>query len=256
MKAWDGVGEAYAASYAALCAGTIDTLLELSGDAQSRTLLDVGSGTGELVARFASAGWDTTGCEPEPTMRTIAERAHPGIRFVVGALPELPFAGGSFDAITANFVLNHVADPRGAAREMARVGVSGAVLGATVWVESPSWFWRDVCASAGLIPAAGERLPPEKDFTRTAAGFGAMVGDAGWRQVRVVERTWTWRPTAATLWRSAEGGVASAGQFYRALDEHDRHLFRRAFQALCAELDDEGAVPLRHTAAVAVGRAA
>lgn len=44
MKAWGGVGEAYAASYAALCAGTFDVLAPALGPAEGRSLLDVGAG--------------------------------------------------------------------------------------------------------------------------------------------------------------------------------------------------------------------
>jgi len=256
VKSWDGVGEAYAASYASLCAGTGDTLIRLLGDAGGRRLLDVGSGTGDLAARFAGLGWDVIGCEPEDSMRAVAERWHPGIRFVRGALPDLPFADGSFDAVTANFVLNHVPDPRLAARGIARIAVPDATLAATIWIDSPSWFWREVCERARLVPATGERLAPEKDFARTALGFAGMLAEADWQTVAAVEESWTWRAAPEALWRSAEGGVASAGLFYRGLDDDERPRFRRGFDALCAEHVQDGVVPLRHTAAVAVGRAA
>lgn len=255
MKPWDGVGEAYAASYASLCAGTIAPLLAAFGPAEGRRALDVGSGTGELAARFRAAGWDAVGCEPEATMRAVAEREHPGIRFVDAGFPSLPYASASFDAVTANFVLNHVTDPRRSASEMARVAAAGAVLGATIWVLSPSWFWRDTCETAGLWPAAGERLPPEKDFERTSPGFATMLEDAGWRDVVTEDVSWTWNASPSTLWASAEGGVASAGQFYRDLDADERALFRSAFDRVCARHAIDDVIPLAHTAAVAVGRA-
>lgn len=256
MKSWDGVGEAYAASYAALCAGTGDTLARLLGGADGRRLLDVGSGTGDLAARFARLGWHVIGCEPEGSMREVSERQHPGIRFVQGALPDLPFADGSFDAVTANFVLNHVPDPWFGARGIARVAVPDAPLAATIWVDSPSWFWREVCERARLVPATGERLAPEKEFERTALGFAGMLAEAGWQSVTAVEHSWTWRVAPTALWRSAEGGVASAGLFYRGLDADERLRFRRGFDVLCDEHAQEGVVSLHHTAAVAVGRAA
>lgn len=256
MKSWEGVGEAYARTYAALCAETIDPLITALQDADGRRLLDVGAGTGELAARFAAEGWHVIGCEPEATMRAVAARVHPDLALVDAALPQLPFSDAAFDGVTANFVLNHVSDPRAAAAEMRRVGASGGRLAATVWVESPSWFWREVCVRAALEPAPGERLAPEKDFPRTAQGFAVMLGDTGWGQVSAREMSWTWRPTAAALWRSAEGGVASAGLFYRGLDAEERQRFRRGFDSLCAERADRGTVPLAHTAAVAVGRPA
>ena len=255
MKSWAGVGEAYAATYASLCAGTIDTLSAALGPAGGRRLLDVGSGTGLLAARLAREGWDVTGSEPEPTMRHVAERESPRIRFVDGALPVLPFADDSFDAVTANFVLNHVPDPRASARELARVAAPDALLAATIWLVSPSWFWLEVCARAALVPATGERLPAAMDFERTAAGFGRMLADGGWTPVQVEELSWTWHVTPEVLWASAEGGVASAGMFYRGLDTADRLRFRAAFDGLCAEHGTEETIALAHTAAVAVGRA-
>jgi SAM-dependent methyltransferase len=252
MKDWAGTGEAYAASYAQLCLGTADALIRGLGAAGGRSLLDVGAGTGALAARFHGAGWAATGCEPEATMRAVAERDHPGIPMRAGALPQLPFPDAAFDAVTANFVLNHVADPRASATELARV--SRDMLAATIWSRSPSWFWLEVCERAGLSPAVGERLPPEKDFERTASGFAQLLTDAGWHSLGVVDRAWTWRADPAVLWASAEGGVASAGAFYGALEAAERARFRAGFDEVCARRAESGAIPLEHVAAVAVGR--
>lgn len=251
MKAWDGVGEAYAASYASLCAGTHDDLLRRLGASRGRRLLDVGSGTGALAARLMGAGWSVTACEPESTMRAVAAREHPQVFVVDGMLPSLPFADAAFDAVTANFVLNHVSEPREAARELARVVVPGGTLVATTWVVSPSWFWRSVCERAGIGASSAGGLAPEKDFERTSAGFGRMLSESGWTSVVVSELSWTWRATTDELWRSAEGGVASAGALYLSLDAAERRQFARAFEQLCQEHGDAGAVALDHTAAVA-----
>ncbi|MGO2933487.1 class I SAM-dependent methyltransferase [Microbacterium sp.] len=254
MSVWSGVGAAYEVSYAGLCAGTTDAILAALGPAESRSLLDVGSGTGALGGALAVAGWNVTGCEPEPTMRAISRAQRPSVNVVDGALPSLPFADASFDAVTANFVLNHVSDPRAAAAEMARVAEPAAVLIATIWTVSPSWFWAEVCDRAGVALAARESLPADKDFDRTASGVGRMLSEGGWTAVEVTESTWTWRAPREALWASAAGGVASAGAFYLSLDDADRSRFRRAFDDLSDEKADSGAIALEHTAALAVGR--
>ncbi|PJI52997.1 hypothetical protein CTI14_34655, partial [Methylobacterium radiotolerans] len=82
---------------------------------------------------------------------------------------------------------------------------------ATTWTRSPSWFWTEVVERAGLPPSAGERLPAEEDFDRTADGFAAMLVDAGLPEVSVTEHTWTWHADPDALWVSVEGGVAGAG---------------------------------------------
>ncbi|MGO2745080.1 class I SAM-dependent methyltransferase [Microbacterium sp.] len=255
MSEWQGVGAAYAASYAALCAGTADAVSTALEPGRSRSLLDVGSGTGALAAMQADRGWDVTACEPEATMREIARTQHPALRVIDGGLPKLPFADSVFDAVTANFVLNHVPDPRAAAAEMARVSAPNGVLVATIWTVSPSWFWVTVCERAGLVPAAGGRLPADKDFERTASGFARMLRDGRWRAPEVKELTWTWHAPREALWTSASGGVATAGAFYLSLDERSRDRFRRAFDDLCDEQAVDGAIPLEHVAAVAVSMA-
>ncbi|MCI1017896.1 class I SAM-dependent methyltransferase [Microbacterium sp. C5A9] len=251
MKDWAGTGRAYADSYASLCVGTVSALRESLGDPAGRRLLDVGSGTGLLASALTDAGWDVTGCEPEPTMRTVSQHDHPALTVRDGALPHLPFADGSFDAVVANFVLNHVADPRASAAELARV--SSDRLAATIWTTSPTWLWREVCERAGLTPEQGERLSPEKDFERTVGGFEAMLTEAGWHVSGAIDLTWTWHADPTALWISAEGGVGGAGLFFRALAPAGRVSFRRAFDAVCAERSVDGLVPLLHSAAVAVG---
>lgn len=255
MTGWFGVGEAYAASYESLCAGTNDSLVRTLGAADGRRVLDVGSGTGMLAGALDAAGWTVTGCEPEATMRGVASRRYPELDFVGGGLPKLPFSDAAFDAVTANFVLNHVDDPRQSARELARVATSGAPLVATIWTRSPSWFWISVCDYAGLVPAAGGRLPADKDFERTADGFARMLTEGAWRDVRVHEHTWTWPATPQQLWASAEGGVASAGAFYLSLVAAERQRFRAAFDQLVAEHTHGGSVAREHTATLAVGTA-
>jgi len=42
------------------------------------------------------------------------------------ALPHLPFTAGSFDAAAANYVLNHVGDPRTGVAELVLVARPGA----------------------------------------------------------------------------------------------------------------------------------
>ncbi|KJL30719.1 class I SAM-dependent methyltransferase [Microbacterium azadirachtae] len=251
-NSWSGVGEAYAASYAELCAGTGATLRELLGAGDGRTLLDVGAGTGDLAASFVTDGWIVDPREPEASMRAVARQRHPEIRITEGALPRLPDADGAFDAVVANFVLNHVPDPRAAAAELRRVTRDAAA--ATIWIRSPSWLWAEVCERAGLQAAPGGRLPEDKDFERTADGFARMLQDGGWHAPDVVEKQWIWNAPATALWASVEGGVAGAGAYYLGLDAPDRARFRSAFDALIVERASDGVLALEHVAAVAVMR--
>lgn len=250
MKDWAGVGDAYAASYAALCAGTFPTMCALLGEANGRTLLDVGSGDGRLAAAWANAGWNVTACEPEETMRAASRRRHPQIEAIDAGLPDLPFADDAFDVVVANFVLNHVTSPRTSAAALRRVSRQAVV--ATTWTRSPSWLWAEVTRRAIVEPLVGQLLPEDEDFARTAEGFERMLEDAGMGRLDVVEHTWTWAAEPGALWTSVEGGVAGAGALYATLDDDERRSFRRAFDDVVEERLVDGILPLEHRAAIAV----
>lgn len=253
MKDWAGVGEAYAASYAALCAGTFPVMRDAAGAPAERSLLDVGAGDGTLAAAWSVEGWAVTACEPEPTMRTVSRRRYPEIDPVAGALPDLPFADGAFDVVVANFVLNHVASPRASTAELRRVS-RGTVV-ATTWTVSPSWFWVEITERAEVEPFVGERLPAAEDFERTPDGFARMLREAGLERVTVAEHRWTWNARPEALWASVEGGVAGAGALYTGLDAGDRRRFRAAFDVVVDQRRAGGVLPLEHRAAIAVATA-
>ncbi|WP_315900813.1 class I SAM-dependent methyltransferase [Microbacterium esteraromaticum] len=246
---WAGTGDAYAASYAQLCAGTGEVLRAHVGVPGGRSLLDVGAGDGTLAAAWSDAGWRVTAAEPEASMRRVAKRQHPTLTITADALPALSFDDGAFDVVVANFVLNHVSDPSAAASELRRV--AAGTVAASIWSASPASLWGEVTTRAGVMPLAGARLPADKDFERTASGFERMLRGAGWEPV-VTEHTWTWRPTPEMLWRSVVGGVAGAGALYATLSDADRRRYRQAFDAVIDERRDGEVIPHVQTAAVAV----
>ncbi|MEI8410635.1 MULTISPECIES: methyltransferase domain-containing protein [unclassified Kribbella] len=94
--------------------------------AAGETAVDVGSGTGEDVVRFAKlvgpAG-RAIGVEPSAGLRAEAVRRAAGVNteFVEGDANALPFEAESVDVLRSERVLQHLADPAGAVREMARV---------------------------------------------------------------------------------------------------------------------------------------
>jgi SAM-dependent methyltransferase len=120
MDTWKNLAEAYDSSFGRLCAGTTDAVLQAHGHGNPpplrRRLLDVGSGTGTFAVAAAAGGFDVEGVDQEASMVAFSTRRVPGLRFRVGALPSLPYDDGTFDAVTANFVINHVARPAPGAR--------------------------------------------------------------------------------------------------------------------------------------------
>jgi len=83
-------------------------LVEKATALQKGTLLDIGAGTGAFANAAQSAGWDTTGLEPDADTR---ERAAALYKINLQAADMLfREAPGSFDAITLWHVLEHVHD--------------------------------------------------------------------------------------------------------------------------------------------------
>ena len=95
-------------------------------------MLDVGSGVGHwgrLVASLLSPDATVVGVEPDAGwVAEATRRAPPGFSYVQGVAESLPFADATFDLVTCQTVLIHVADPRAAIREMLRVVKPGGQL--------------------------------------------------------------------------------------------------------------------------------
>jgi SAM-dependent methyltransferase len=93
-------------------------------------LLEVGVGSGRLLAALAARGWDVAGVDAAPQMVELTRARVPEARMEVARAEELPFEDASFDAVVAIGVLEY-AEVDTSLRELARVLRPGgrAVLG-------------------------------------------------------------------------------------------------------------------------------
>jgi len=99
-------------------------------------VLDLAAGTGTSSVPFTEAGAETVACDFSLGMLRVGVRRHgrgrsTGVRrlsFVAGDALRLPFADGSFDAVTISFGLRNVADTGRALRELRRVAKPGGRL--------------------------------------------------------------------------------------------------------------------------------
>jgi len=90
-------------------------------------LLDVGCGAGTLLQELSAHGWEVVGIDADPK---AAARAAEGSRFPIRCSPLADglFEPQSFDAITLNHVLEHLADPVVALRICGRYLKAGGML--------------------------------------------------------------------------------------------------------------------------------
>lgn len=95
-------------------------------------VLDVGAGQGhwtQALFPFLPSDAELTAVEPEERSRNIGdERLKGRVKFVNGTAEKLPFPDASFDMITCQTVLIHVADPLIAIKEMLRVLKPGGLI--------------------------------------------------------------------------------------------------------------------------------
>ena len=111
--------------------------------------LDVGCGAGGLVTELADRFSVAIGTDVEPLALRLAgvDYVPPGVVLLAAAAERLPFASGSFDAVTSCDVIEHLDDDVGALREFHRVLRPGGVL--AVAVPAYQWAWSDHDVSLG-----------------------------------------------------------------------------------------------------------
>ncbi len=132
-------------------------------------VLEIGPGTGVLLAEMARRGLAVCGLEPSPAMLRLAARRlrRLGLRvpLVRGRAQALPFLDATFDAVLATFPANYILSAE-TLREAARVLRSGRLVVAGLVSESrgPSTEamlvrWAHLAAEVGFavteIPPAG-----------------------------------------------------------------------------------------------------
>lgn len=111
-------------------------LVESAGVGQGGRVLDVATGTGDVAVEFArrTGAGEIVGLDPSVGMldvgRDKVERLGLGgrIRLVDGDALALPFADGTFDAVTIAFGLRNLPDYAAGIAEMTRVLVPGGRL--------------------------------------------------------------------------------------------------------------------------------
>jgi len=209
--------------------------------AAGMSLLDVGCGPGTITADLAArlapgavTALEMTDAALDLARAEAAERGTANIEFAVGDVHALAFPDGTFDVVHAHQVLQHVADPVQALREMRRVCKPGGLVAARdsdyagfTWfpasAELDEWLrlYRDAARANGGEPDAGRRMLSWAH----QAGFTAVTPSAGtWCYATPEERTW-WAQLWADRFQHSDiarqlvaGGAASEADLRRIAD--------------------------------------
>jgi demethylmenaquinone methyltransferase/2-methoxy-6-polyprenyl-1,4-benzoquinol methylase len=169
-------------------------------------VLDLAAGTGTSSEPFARAGATVVPTDLSLGMLAVGKRRRPALGFVAGDALSLPYADGSFDAVTISFGLRNVEDTAAALAEMRRVTRPGGRL-VVCEFSTPVWAPFRVLYSEYLVaalpriaslvssnPVAYEYLADSIRAWPAQPELAALIGRAGW---------------SAVEWRNLSGGIVA-----------------------------------------------
>jgi demethylmenaquinone methyltransferase / 2-methoxy-6-polyprenyl-1,4-benzoquinol methylase len=176
-------------------------------DAQyGERVLDLAAGTGTSSEPFADRGAVVVPCDFSIGMLQVGKRARPALPFTAGDGTQLPFADGTFDAVTISFGLRNIVDPLAGLREMRRVTREGGRLVVcefshptwspfrTVYVEYLMRALPAVARAVSSSPDAYVYLAESIRAWPAQAALADLIAAGGWR-----------RPE----WRNLSGGIVA-----------------------------------------------
>jgi ubiquinone/menaquinone biosynthesis C-methylase UbiE len=163
-------------------------------------LLDVGCGPGTITTGLAEAvapgrvtAIDVADDVLEVARSVAAERGVANVTFEQASVYDLPYEAGSFDVAYAHQVLQHLAKPVNALREIRRVLQPGGLVAVrdgdyqtmVSWPHSEQIdrflaLYREVASRNGADADAGRRIP-------------SWLAAAGFEEIEVTATTWMFR---------------------------------------------------------------
>ena len=163
QQAWEAKAGRYQSTWGTVTMQPISAVLAAARIERGSQLLDCGAGPGTLCHEASLLGAEVVGCDYSQEMVRIASAHYPELEFFHGDAERLSFGDCSFDAVTLNYLLLHVAEPERALCEAARVLRPGGRLVYTLWLpptQSPGlkliFDAIKAYADSSVIPPAGD----------------------------------------------------------------------------------------------------
>jgi ubiquinone/menaquinone biosynthesis C-methylase UbiE len=237
---WEAIAARFSEWWSPVTGQAIEALLDAAGVARGSRVLDVGTGAGDAAGRAVERGAQATGVDVASAMVEIASGRYPQAAFVQASATELPFADATFDAAIGNNVIQHVGEPKLAARELERVLAPGGHVALSSWdaAERSPFFAavHDAVAAAGVPPPTEAPEGPSFFQFTDESVFRALLEDAGFDEVSV-GAIGLEIPVASAdeLITALAEGTVRVGAALRAADETQRELMRTALEERLAD---------------------
>lgn len=87
-----------------------ETILSEVANRVSGTIIEFGTGTGNLTAKLLEAGFSVIGIEPNTKMLEVTAKRFPSINLVDGDLLEFDVQNENIDAFVSTYVFHHLTD--------------------------------------------------------------------------------------------------------------------------------------------------
>ncbi len=176
------------------------------GARAGHTVLDIAAGTGTSSEPFADAGVHVVPADFSLGMLRVGRVRRPDLPFTGADAMRLPFADGSFDAVTMSFGLRNVSDVEAALREFRRVVRPGGRLVVCEFSQPTNRVFRAIYLNYLMreLPAVARRISSDPEsYVYLAesirawpdqADLARAIAASGWGQVQ---------------WRNLSGGIVA-----------------------------------------------
>lgn len=213
-------------------------LVEFAAPAAQARALDVGAGRGAVARALLARGCEVTAIDASPVMMDRLKTDHPAIAASAMDARELAFPAGSFDLVTAGFVVQILDDPAAVLAEVRRVLVPGGVvalsletqaLGRLAWMqELTASYFPGKATGPAPVPMTYDQL----DTLLAGAGFTGLVRESIEMPQPIAS------PDALWEWLLPRGGE----ELLRALGERGEEFHARFLEGGQRMHDDGGIV--------------
>jgi SAM-dependent methyltransferase len=175
-KRWSAVAEGWAELWGGYPEPAWRAILDACGAGPGTRLLDVGCGSGDLLAYASARGLAAAGIDPAPGMVECARTRLPATDIRLGDAEDLPWPDAHFDLAVSVNALQFAGDTLDALAEMTRITTPTGHVAVANWAEGTQ---NDLNVIEEAIARAGGEDPLPDGELRHPGGLERLLTEGG-----------------------------------------------------------------------------